>query len=80
MFQMVWLQRAVNDLAAIWMQADSAQRRVITETRRQRHRCEGTQPRPIPGIDGELTRRSSCVLALCSFKRGGPIRLRDDSF
>ena len=31
MFQVIWLQRAVNDLAGIWMQADSAQRRAITQ-------------------------------------------------
>jgi hypothetical protein len=30
MFRVVWLQRAVNDLAAVWTQADSARRRAIT--------------------------------------------------
>ncbi len=32
MFQVEWLQDAVDELAAIWMQADSIQRRAITES------------------------------------------------
>jgi len=30
MFQVVWLQSALDELAALWMQADSAGRRSIT--------------------------------------------------
>ena len=32
MFQVVWLQSALNELAAIWTQADSALRQTITAT------------------------------------------------
>ena len=31
MFQVEWLQRAVDELATIWIQADSTQRRAIVE-------------------------------------------------
>ena len=30
MFQVVWLQTALNELAGVWVQADSAQRQAIT--------------------------------------------------
>lgn len=31
MFRVLWRQRAINDLAVIWIQADSTGRRAITE-------------------------------------------------
>jgi hypothetical protein len=31
MFQVLWRQRAINDLAVIWIQADSTGRQAITE-------------------------------------------------
>ena len=31
MFQIIWLQRAVNDLAEIWTRADSVRRQAVTE-------------------------------------------------
>ena len=30
MFRVEWLQTALNELAAVWLQADSAQRKAIT--------------------------------------------------
>ncbi len=33
-FRVEWLQEAVDELATLWMQADSAQRRAITEATR----------------------------------------------
>jgi len=31
MFEVIWLEEAVNDLAGMWTRADSAGRRAITE-------------------------------------------------
>ena len=35
MFQVVWLQTALNELASVWMQAGSTQRMAITEAAQQ---------------------------------------------
>ena len=44
MFEVVWLDSAVNDLAAIWMQSDSAQRQAITRVANAIDRELGDDP------------------------------------
>jgi hypothetical protein len=44
MFEVVWLEKAVSDLAEIWTRADSAGRRAITEATNAIDRTLGSDP------------------------------------
>jgi hypothetical protein len=44
MFEVIWLEEAVNDLAEMWTRADSAGRRAITEATNAIDRTLGSNP------------------------------------